>query len=100
MKYVVNASWKHEQPVDEQHQRDYMGVLKSTLNSPEYLYKTIWYKIDAFTHGSVAIYKSKEAYESFMELNATQRDFAADERKVFMQVEYQGLAFAVHTDVD
>ena len=50
----------------------------------EYLCKTIWYKIDAFTHGSVAIYKSKEAYEAFMELNAVQRDFAADERKVFM----------------
>ena len=81
MKYIVNALWQHENPIDEEAHRDYMAVLTSTL-------------------GSVAIYKSEEAYHAFLEKNEMQRDYAKDDRKVTMIVEYKGPAFAVQSDVD
>ena len=47
----------------------------------EYVHETIWYQIDEYAHGSVRIYKSKEAYQDFKEANATQREFAAGDKK-------------------
>ena len=61
MKFIVNALWQHESSIDEEAYRDYMVVLKSTLDSADYVEETIWYKIDEKTHGSVAIYQSEEA---------------------------------------
>jgi hypothetical protein len=46
VKYVVNAIWKHEKPIEEDGQRDYMRILTDTLNSEKYVLETIWYKID------------------------------------------------------
>lgn len=100
MKFIVNALWQHENPIDEEANRDYMAVLTSTLGSADYVEETIWYKIDEKTHGSVAIYKSEEAYHAFLEKNVMQRDYAKDDRKVTMIVEYKGPAFAVQSDVD
>ena len=100
MKFIVSALWQHENPIDEEANRDYMAVLTSTLGSAGYVEETIWYKIDEKTHGSVANYKSEEAYHAFLEKNEMQRDYAKDDRKVTMIVEYKGPAFAVQSDVD
>ena len=100
MKYVNTAIWKHEKPIDEEEERAYMSVLKSILSADDYLLDTIWYKIDDYTHGSVGIYKSKKAYEDFLEANATQREFAAGDRKITMISEHKGSAYALHSEVD
>ena len=100
MKVIVNALWQHESPIDEEAYRDYMVVLKSTLDAADYVEETIWYKIDEKTHGSVTIYKSEEAYHAFLEKNEMQRDYAKDDRKVTMIVEYKGPAFAVQSELD
>ncbi len=99
MKYVVNAIWKHEKPIEEDGHRDYMRILTDTLNSEKYVLETIWYKIDDYTHGSVAVYKSEEAYNAFLDTNEMQRNFALEDRKVSMLVQYKGPAFAVQTEL-
>lgn len=100
MKYIVNAIWKHDKLIDEEAQRDYMSVIKPLLVSEKYLHETIWYKIDDHTQGSVGVYKSKEAYEEFLEGNKMQREFAAGDIKVTMLVEYQGPVYALQSEVD
>ena len=100
MKYIVNAIWKHELSIDEERQRAYMRAITETLNSEEYVLETIWYRIDEHTHGSVAVYKSEEAYNAFLEINEMQRNFAAEDHKVSMLEQYKGPAFAVQTDLD
>ena len=95
----MNAIWKHELPIDEEGQRDYMRIVGDTLNSEEYVLETIWYKIDENTHGSVAIYKSEDAYNGFLEATEMQRNFALEDRKVSMLVQYKGPAFAVQTEL-
>lgn len=100
MKFIVNALWQHESPIDEESYQDYMAVLTSTLDSADYVEETIWYRIEEKTHGSVVIYKSEKAYHAFLEKNEMQRDYAKDDRKVTMIVEYKGPAFAVQSELD
>ena len=100
MKFIVNALWQHESPIDEESYQDYMAVLTSTLDSADYVEETIWYRIDEKTHGSVAIYKSEKAYHAFLEKNEMQREYEKDDRKVTMIVEYKGPAFAVQSELD
>ena len=55
MKYVVTSVWKHPETIDWQEMRTLMAGAK-TWNVAE----IHWYKIDETTHGSVAIYHSKD----------------------------------------
>ena len=60
MKYVVTSVWKHPAALDWQQMRQNMSQFKGNQHVAEIL----WYEIDETTHGSVAIYHSKEAYEA------------------------------------
>ena len=60
MKYVVTSVWKHPAALDWQQMRENMGRFKGNPHIAE----IHWYEIDDTTHGSVAIYHSKEAYET------------------------------------
>ena len=99
MKYAVNAAWRHEEPIDGERMRDYMALVMDTFNTDEHSVETIWYQIDEYTHGSVAVYKSEEDYHAFKEKNKMQRDFALNELKVSLLGESMGPAFAVASDL-
>ena len=60
MKYVVTSVWKHPNAIDWQQMRQNMSEAKDNAHIAE----IHWYEIDETTHGSVAIYHSKEAYEA------------------------------------
>ena len=60
MKYVVTSVWKHPAALDWQQMRQNMSQFKGNPHVAE----IHWYEIDETTHGSVAIYHSKEAYEA------------------------------------
>ena len=60
MKYVVTSVWKHPAALDWQQMRENMGRFKGNPHIAE----IHWYQVDEMTHGSVAIYHSKEAYEA------------------------------------
>jgi hypothetical protein len=47
----------------------------------------------------VAVYKSEEAYNAFLDTNEMQRNFALEDRKVSMLVQYKGPAFAIQTEL-
>ena len=87
MKYIVNAAWRHEEPIDGERMKDYMMLVRDTFDGEEY------------THGSVAVYKSEEYYHAFIEKNKMQRDFELNELKVSMPGESKGPAFAMQTDL-
>ena len=99
MKYIVNAFWKHDTPIKAEEAIDYMMIIRDTFDNEEHVLETIWYQIDEYTHGSVAIYKSKESYHAFLEKNSFQREFAANESGVTMLEEYKGPAYAVQTEL-
>ena len=79
--------------------RDYMALVIVTFDNQEHSIETIWYQIDEYTHGSVAVYKSEEDYHAFKEKNQMQRDFALNELKVSLLGESMGPAFAVASDL-
>ena len=56
MKYVVTSVWKHPAALNWQQMRENMGRFKGNPHIAE----IHWYEIDDTTHGSVAIYHSKE----------------------------------------
>tara|TARA_B100000700_G_C14738541_1_gene711817 strand:+ start:373 stop:657 length:285 start_codon:yes stop_codon:yes gene_type:complete len=89
MKYLVTSTWKHSTKIDEEQQRAYMSVFKN-LNVHENI---IWFRIDEQTHGSVAIYPSKEAYLEFKDANAMQRGIS-NELGITMTYEVEGETFA------
>ena len=99
MKYIVNAAWRHEKPIDVERMRDYMMLVRDTFDSDEHVIETIWYQIDEYTNGSVAVYKSQEDYNAVIEKNKMQRDFALNELRVSMLGESKGPAFAVGSDL-
>jgi len=99
MKYIVNAFWKHEKPINAEEAIDYMMIVRDTFDNEEHVLETIRYQIDEYTHGSVAIYKSEDSYHAFLEKNTFQRDFAAKEGGVTMIEEYKGPAYAVQTEL-
>ena len=61
MKYAVNTTWKHSKPIDW----DWMNKFLQE-NGLEGV-TTYWFEIDKVRHGSLAIFQSKEAFESFKE---------------------------------
>ena len=80
--------------------RDYMALVMDTFDAEEHSVETIWYRIDEYTHGSVAVYKSEEDYHAFKEKNQMERDFALNELKVSLLGESMGPAFAVASDLN
>ena len=67
MKYIVSAFWKHDTPINAEEAIDYMMIIRDTFDNEEHVLETIWYQIDEYTHGSVAIYKSEESYHALLE---------------------------------
>ena len=61
MKYVVTSVWKHPAALDWPLMRQNMS--KHFKGNP-HTAEIHWYEIDDTTHGLVAIYHSKEAYEA------------------------------------
>ena len=49
-----------------------------------------WYKIDETTHGSVAIYHSKQAYEANLAFQEENRSKSTNERSIQMLQEAHG----------
>lgn len=99
MKYIVNAAWKHEEPIDAERMRDYMALIYDTFDAGKHSVETIWYQIDTYTHGSVAVYKSEADYHAFKEKMQMQRDFALSELKVSLLGESMGPAFAIYSEL-
>ena len=60
-KYIVNTTWKHTQKIDPEEMREHLSVLKAE-NAHDDIY---WFLIDEFTHGSTAIFSSKEEYDEW-----------------------------------
>ena len=65
MKYILNAFWKHDTPINAEEAIDYMMIIRDNLDNEKHVLETILYQIDEYTLGSVAIYKSKESYFAF-----------------------------------
>ena len=86
MKYVVTSVWKHPETIDWQEMRKLMSGAKGNPNVAE----IHWYKIDETTHGSVAIYHSKEAYEANLAAQEQNRAKSTSEYSIQMLHEAHG----------
>ena len=86
MKYVVTSVWKHPAALDWQQMRENMGRFKGNPHIAE----IHWYEIDETTHGSVAIYHSKEAYEANLAFMEEHRSRSISERGIEMLHEAHG----------
>ena len=99
MNYIANTIWKHEKPLNEDEQRAYLETVKTVLDEDGSWIENYWFKIDDYTHGSVSIYSSEEAWERLKDKIAAQRSFSTGDRGVTMLAEYNGPAFAVLSEV-
>ncbi len=86
MKYVVTSVWKHPDTIDWRQMRQNMSEAKDNLQIAE----IHWYRIDETTHGSVAIYHSKEAYEADLAFQEENRSKSTNERSIQMLHEAHG----------
>ena len=86
MKYVVTSVWKHPNSIDWQQMRQNMSEAKDNAHIAE----IHWYEIDETTHGSVAIYHSKEAYEANLAFQEENRSKSTNERSIQMLHEAHG----------
>ena len=86
MKYVVTSVWKHPDTIDWQQMRQNMSEVKDNPHIAE----IHWYRIDETTHGSVAIYYSKEAYEANLAFQEENRSKSTNERSIQMLHEAHG----------
>ena len=86
MKYVVTSVWKHPNAIDWQQMRQNMSEAKDNAHIAE----IHWYEIDEKTHGSVAIYHSKEAYEANLAFQEENRLKSTNERSIQMLHEAHG----------
>ena len=86
MKYVVTSVWKHPNAIDWQQMRQNMSEAKDNAHIAE----IHWYEIDDTTHGSVAIYHSKEAYEANLAFQEENRSKSTNERSIQMLHEAHG----------
>ena len=86
MKYVVTSVWKHPEPIDWQEMRQRMSNAKENPHVAE----IHWYQVDEMTHGSVAIYHSKEAYEANLAFMEEHRSRSISERGIEMLHEAHG----------
>ena len=86
MKYVVTSVWKHPAALDWQQMRQNMSQFKGNPHIAE----IHWYEIDETTHGSVAIYHSKEAYEANLAAQEQNRAKSTSEYSIQMLHEAHG----------
>ena len=86
MKYVVTSVWKHPDTIDWQEMRRTMSGAKDNPHIAE----IHWYAVDEMTHGSVAIYHSKEAYEANLAFMQEHRSNSISERGIEMLHEAHG----------
>ena len=86
MKYVVTSVWKHPAALDWQEMRENMDRFKGNPHIAE----IHWYEIDDTTHGSVAIYHSKEAYETNLAAQEENRAKSTSEYSIEMVHEAHG----------
>ena len=86
MKYVVTTVWKHPVKIDWQSMRQTMSKSKDNPHVAE----IHWYEIDDTTHGSVAIYHSKEAYETNLAAQEQNRAKTTSEYSIQMLHEAHG----------
>ena len=70
MKFIVNTAWKHDSSIDwEKMQNDLNEVMsKSVLGC-----SVQWFEIDEHTHGSVATFPNKAAYDEMTYLRNNHR---------------------------
>ena len=80
MKYVVTSVWKHPAALEWQQMRQNMSQFKGNPHVTE----IHWYEIDETTHGSVAIYHSKEAYEANLAAQEQNRAKSTSEYSIQM----------------
>ena len=86
MKYVVTSVWKHPDTIDWQQMRQNMSEARDNPHIAE----IHWYRIDETTHGSVAIYHSKDAYEANLAFMQEHRSNSISERGIEMLHEAHG----------
>jgi len=86
MKYIVTSVWKHPETIDWQEMRRTMSGAKDNPNIAE----IHWYAIDEKTHGSVAIYHSRKAYEANLAFQEEHRSESTSERGIQMVHEHHG----------
>ena len=86
MKYVVTSVWKHPEPIDWQEMRQRMSNARENPHVAE----IHWYQVDEMTHGSVAIYHSKEAYETNLAAQEENRAKSTSEYSIEMVHEAHG----------
>ena len=86
MKYVVTSVWKHPAALDWPLMRQNMSQFKGNPHIAE----IHWYEIDETTHGSVAIYHSKEAYEANLAAQEQNRAKSTSEYSIQMLHEAHG----------
>ncbi len=86
MKYIVTSVWKHPETIDWQEMRRTMSRAKDNPHIAE----IHWYAIDETTHGSVAIYHSKKAYEANLAFQDEHRSVSTSERGIQMVYEHHG----------
>ena len=95
MKYVVTSVWKHPAALDWQQMRQNMSQFKGNQHVAE----IYWYEIDETTHGSVAIYHSKEAYEANLGAQEQNRAKSTNEYSIQMLHEAHGESHAELTSL-
>ena len=86
MKYVVTSVWEHPEAIDWQEMRQRMSNVKDNPHVAE----IHWYQVDEMTHGSVAIYHSKEAYETNLAAQEENRANSTSEYSIEMVHEAHG----------
>ena len=86
MTYVVTTVWKHPVKIDWQSMRQTMSKSKDNPHVSE----IHWYEIDETTHGSVAIYHSRDAYEANLAFMQEHRSNSISERGIEMLHEAHG----------
>ena len=99
MKYIANAAWRHEEPIDGERMIDYSALVIYTFDAYEHCLETNWYQIDQYTHRSVAVFKSEQDCQNFKDKHQIQGDFSFNEIKVSILSESMGPAFAVASDL-
>ena len=60
MKYIVNATWRHEEPIDGERMIDYLALVIDTFAADEHCLETNWYQNNEYTHRSAAVFKYQQ----------------------------------------
>ena len=75
MIFIVNTAWKHDSSIDwEKMQNGLNEVMSKSVPGCS----VQWFEIDEHTHGSVATFPNKEAYDEMTNLRNNHRKEATD----------------------